>query len=62
MNKALKEIKLTSDHDWKNKMIKELDISRQTFIVSVKRKGKTMIPNGSLKLAEGDVIILYSKG
>ena len=62
MNIALKEIKLTSDHDWKNKMIKELDISRQTFIVSVKRKGKTMIPNGSLKLAEGDVIILYSKG
>ncbi|MCR5210592.1 MAG: ion transporter [Lachnospiraceae bacterium] len=61
INIALKEIEITADHNWKDKMIRDLDIARQTFIVSVKRNGNTMIPNGSLRFAKGDRIILYSK-
>ena len=57
----LKEITLMKNHDWNNTAIKDLDISRQTYIVMVRRDGKALVPNGELELREGDVVILYSK-
>ena len=41
--------------------IRDLDISRHSVIVLVKRKEKVMIPNGNLILREGDMVILYSE-
>lgn len=41
--------------------IRELDISRKTLIVMVRRDGKLMIPTGTLKLQAGDMILLYTK-
>ncbi len=58
----LKEILLKKDHSWNNVMIKDLDISRQTFIILVKRNGTSIIPKGNLTLHEGDMVVLYSKG
>ncbi len=57
----LKEFILKGHHPWIGIKIKELDISRQTFIVMVKRKGKTLIPKGDLTLIGNDTVILYSK-
>lgn len=57
----LKEITLKHDNNWNNKMIKELDISRQSIIVMVKRKGKTLVPNGKLILREGDEVVMYNR-
>ena len=57
----LKEITLKKNHDWNNCAIKELDISRQTYIVMVRRDGHAIVPNGELVLKEGDIIVLYSK-
>ena len=57
----LREITLMKNHDWNNTAIKDLDISRQTHIVMVRRNGKALVPNGSLVLREGDTVILYSK-
>ena len=57
----LKEITLLRNHEWNDTVIKDLDISRQTYIVMVKREGKALVPNGSLILRKGDVIILYTK-
>ena len=57
----LKEIVLKAQHPWNGQPIRELDISRQTVIVMVKRRGKAIIPNGDLVLLEGDTIILYTK-
>ena len=57
----LKEITLLRNHEWNDTVIKDLDISRQTYIVMVKREGKALVPNGSLILRKGDMIILYSK-
>ena len=57
----LKEIILRKEHPWNGTAIKDLDISRQTFIIMVRRGNATLIPTGSLILLEGDVIILYSK-
>lgn len=57
----LKELILRERHPWAGKMIKDLDISRQTLIVMVRRNGRIIIPNGSLMLEAGDMVILYTK-
>ena len=41
--------------------VQDLDISRQTFIVAVQRKGKSIIPRGDFILHEDDTIMLYTK-
>ena len=57
----LKEITLKKDNDWNGKMIKDLDISRQSIIVMIKRKGKTIVPSGSIILLEGDEVVMYTR-
>ena len=57
---SLKEIELKEQHEWNGQRIKDLDISRRTFIVTVRRNGKTLIPRGDLKLRAGDAVILYN--
>lgn len=57
----LREITLRKNHDWNGVAIKDIDISRQSFIVMVRRGKKLLVPFGKLVLAEGDTVILYSK-
>ena len=57
----LQEVVLRDLHPWVGKAIRELDISRQTLIVLVRRKNRAMIPNGDLVLRQGDTVILYSQ-
>ena len=57
----LKEVVLRRQNPWNGLRIRELDISRQTIIVMVKRRGGILIPNGDLILKEGDCVILYSQ-
>ena len=57
----LKEMVLRRQNPWNGLPIRELDISRQTIIVMVRRKGNILIPNGDLVLKEGDSIILYTQ-
>ena len=57
----LKEMVLRSQNPWNGQRIRDLDISRQTILVMVRRKGNVLIPNGDLVLKEGDSIILYSQ-
>lgn len=57
----LKEIILREHNPWNGQAIRDLDISRQTIIVMVKRSGKMLIPRGDLVLLEGDRIILYTQ-
>lgn len=57
----LKEIILQNHHPWVGQKIRELDISRQTVIVLIKRKKKVLIPNGNMLLQEGDTVILYTQ-
>ncbi len=58
---TLKELTLKEHHPWAGQEIRNLDISRQTLIVMVRRDGKVLIPNGSLTLLPGDTILLYTK-
>ena len=57
----LKEIILRKQKPWNGQLIRDLDISRQTIIVMVKRNGTMLVPKGDLMLMEGDHIILYSQ-
>ena len=56
----LKEIVLNKHNPWTNQRVRDLDISRQTLIVMVKRNGKALIPNGDFILRENDVLIMYT--
>ncbi len=57
----LKEITLLKDNPWNGQYIRDLDISRQTLIVMVKRGEHVMIPEGSTRLKAGDVVLLHTK-
>lgn len=57
----LKEVVLKEHHKWTNKKINEIDISRHSVIVLVKRRNKALIPNGNMVLCEGDRVFLYTK-
>lgn len=57
----LKEMTLLAKNPWTGKRICDLDISRHTIIVLVKRKKKMLIPNGNMRLLEGDTVILYTQ-
>ena len=55
------EVTLRRQHPWNGQPIRELDISRHTLIVTVRRGNKALIPNGDLVLKEGDTVTLYTQ-
>ena len=57
----LKEIVLLEHNPWNGQYIRDLDISRQTMIVMVKRNGTMLVPRGSLMLLQGDHVIMYTQ-
>lgn len=57
----LKEVVLKRQNPWTGVKIKDLDISRQSVIVLVKRRNKSLIPNGNMVLEAGDRVFLYTK-
>ncbi|MCC8152716.1 MAG: ion transporter [Lachnospiraceae bacterium] len=58
---TLKEIVLRERHPWVGHEIRDLDISRQTLIVMIRRDGKPIIPVGSTVMQEQDAVFLYYK-
>ena len=56
----LKEIVLQAQHPWTGMHIRDLDISRHSVIVLIKRTGKALIPNGAMVLKAGDRVFLYT--
>lgn len=57
----LKEIVLQKNNPWVGHRIRDLDISRQSIIVLVRRRKKLLIPNGNMILQEGDMVIIYTQ-
>jgi len=57
----LQELVLRRQHPWVGEEIRNLDISRHTMIVMIKRRGRVLIPNGSFVLKENDNVVLYSQ-
>ncbi len=57
----IKEIVINEGHSWNEKAIRDIDISRQSFIFMVRRKGKALVPRGNLVFKTGDTVLLYGK-
>jgi len=57
----LKEIILRKQNPWTGLKIRDLNISRHSIIVLVKRRNKALIPNGNMTLLEGDRVFIYTK-
>ncbi len=57
----LKELVIRKENPWAGVRIRDLDISRHSIIVMVKRRNKTLIPNGNMIIKPGDVVFMYTK-
>lgn len=56
----LEEIHITKKHKWNEKRVSELDITKDTMIVMIRRKEKDIVPDGTTLLQDGDILVLYS--
>lgn len=56
----LKEVVLRAEHPWVGKCMEDLDISRHSVVVLVKRKNKAYIPYDKMKLQEWDRLFIYT--
>lgn len=61
MECRIEEACLEAGHRWIGSRIKDLDISRRTFIVMVKRGNKNICPQGSTVLKEQDIVLMLSR-
>ncbi len=57
----LKEIILQKNNPWNGHRIRDLDLSRHSIIVLVRRGDRAMIPNGNMILREKDMVIIYTQ-
>lgn len=57
----LKEIRIKEKSEWIGKPIHDLDISRQSIIVMIRRRGHAIIPHGEDIIQLNDLVILYEK-
>lgn len=57
----LKEVVLKKQNPWVGMCICDLDISKHSIIVLVKRRNRAMIPHGNMVLRVGDQIFLYTQ-
>lgn len=58
---TLTEMVLEDQNPWTNMRIRDLDISRHSVIVLIKRRNKSLIPNGNMILRDGDKVFMYTK-
>ena len=56
----LTEMILREDNPWVGKRIRDIDMSKHSIIILVKRKNKVKIPNGNMVLQEWDRVFLYT--
>jgi len=61
INIVLKEVTLLEKSPWNGELVRDLDISRQTILVMVKRGSRVIIPKGTTRLRAGDVLLLHTK-
>jgi len=58
---ALKEVELLAENPWNGQYIRDLDISRRSVVILVRRNGRAIIPRGDFRLRAGDRVLLHTK-
>ena len=61
MPMQLKEVTLSENHPWCDRLIRDLDLPRQTILLAIKRGSRSIVPKGGVKLKRGDTIVVISK-
>lgn len=56
-----KEVLIKPQSEWKDKKIRDLDISRLAMIVMIRRKDQVIIPRGDTVIRANDKVIMYTK-
>ena len=57
----LKEITVTADHRCCGKRLSEDPLARNALVIMIRRGDQVVIPNGSTKLLENDVVIVSGR-
>ena len=58
-HETLREIEITKMDEWCNMLIKDIKIPSNELIAMIIRGEKTIIPDGSTKIMENDVVVVY---
>lgn len=57
----MEEVSLNAGHPWIGSRIRELDISRRTFVVMIRRGERNIQPQSDTVLQEEDTVLLFEK-
>ena len=57
----LKDVVLTKELLKRGDTLKEMQLPKGTLVIMVKREDEYLVPNGTLKLMEGDKLLVMSK-
>ncbi|SDB15452.1 ion transporter [Eubacterium oxidoreducens] len=52
---------ITENHLWNHQFIRNINLDDQSVIVSVLRRGKSIIPNGNTRIELGDIVTVCTK-
>ncbi len=58
---VLRELVLLEKSPWNGQYIRDLDISRQTLIVLIRRGDRLLVPKGSTRLKAGDMLLVHTR-
>lgn len=58
---TLREMVLRAQHPWVGLRVMDLDISRQTLVVLLRRGEQLTVPTAAMVLEAGDVLVLYTR-
>lgn len=61
MDASIEEVNISQNHSWIGKRIKDLDISRQLYILMIKRNGVSIKPSATFVLQQDDRLIFLDK-
>lgn len=54
----LSEVAIDNDHEWCQKSVSEISMPANSLIVMIKRNGRTLIPNGRIKIKSADILVV----
>ena len=58
----LTEVAIDEHHDWCGQRISQLGLPQHMLIILIRRGNRTVIPNGSTKIRDGDLLVLNESG
>ncbi|MCI9073836.1 MAG: potassium channel protein [Lachnospiraceae bacterium] len=58
---SLEEVAIEREHPWIDMQIRDLDISRRSHVIMLKRGNRNLQPQEDSRIREGDVVLIYHR-